>query len=106
VNVKVCEGDLDVIDGIKNSTCVSKIVTLKNLGWDENISVFNLEKIYGKPFAKEKITVAISKLANDQTAYEKTSTYSVLKTSFLKSDYAVVLESAKNPKIWVQNFAS
>lgn len=106
VNVKVCEGDLDVIDGIKNSTCVSKIVTLKNLGWDENISVFNLEKIYGKPFVKEKITVAISKLANDQTVYEKNSTYSVLKTSFLKSDYAVVLESAKNPKIWVQNFAS
>lgn len=105
---KVCVGDLDILSQnyLKNSDCVTKTIKVNNLGFKPNISVVDLEKVYGKEITKKYVTLEVSKIAGDKTEYEAKNDYYIQKVSFVISDIAATIKSAKNNLLWLHNYSS
>lgn len=108
VQAKVCVWDLDILSNnyLKNWDCVTKTIKLNNLWFKPNISVIDLEKVYGKSISKKYITLEVSKLSDDKTEYEANNDYYIQKTSFVISDISATIKSAKNNLLWLHNYSS
>lgn len=108
VSVKVCEWDLDITqkNSIKNETCILKTLWVNNLWFKPNITILDLEKIYGKQLEKKFVRVEVQKLPQDKTDYEAKNDYYIAKTSFLVSDIGATLKSAKNSLLWLHDFST
>jgi len=108
VSAKVCVGDLDILSPnyLKNWDCITKTIKLNNLWFKPNISVIDLEKVYGKDITKKYIILEVSKLSADKTEYETKDDYYIQKSSFVISDISATIKSAKNNILWLYNFSS
>lgn len=108
IQAKVCVWNLDILSSnyLKDGDCITKTIKVNNLGFKPNLSVIDLEKVYGKDISKKYVTVDISKLASDKTDYEAKNDYYIQKTSFVISDIAATIKSAKNNLLWLHNYSS
>jgi len=75
------------------------------LWFKPNISVVDLEKVYGKSITKKYITLEVSKLDSDKAEYE-IGDYYTSKASFVISDIWATIKSAKNNLLWLHNYSS
>ncbi|MDD5770106.1 MAG: alpha-2-macroglobulin family protein, partial [Candidatus Gracilibacteria bacterium] len=108
ISAKVCNGDLDILQTnyITNKTCETKTIKLNNLGFKPNISVIDLEKVFGKSFDKKIVSLEISKLDEDKTEYEAKNDYYIQKASFVISDIGATIKTAKSNILWLHNYSS
>ena len=106
VNVKVCEGTLDIqsLNFLSNSNCITKTVSIKDLWFKPNISVMDLEKVYGAKFSKKYITLEISKIDEDKTEYEAKNDNYYGKASFIISDISAIIKYWKNNILWLHDY--
>lgn len=106
--VKVCQWNLDILaeNYIKNPECITKTIQVNNLWMKPNITIIDAEKVFGKALDKKYITVDVQKLTADKTEYEAKNDYYVSKASFIISDVAATLKTAKNNILWLQNYSS
>ena len=98
IHLKICAGDLDPTTGslIKNGSCTTKDVSVRNLGFKTNLSVVDLESVYGTGFTQPVVTVAIDKVNTDKTQNELNNTNPPLSTTYIRSDVSVTLRSGTN----------
>ncbi|MCP4522899.1 MAG: hypothetical protein GY828_01635, partial [Candidatus Gracilibacteria bacterium] len=107
VSVTVCEGDFDMGETgfIKNKKCKEQNVEINNLGFDANISVLNLEEIFGNQFTKSIISLDVQKLEEDKTSYEKD--YNNLKEiTYFRTNTSLVLKAQKEGLVWLSDYRS
>ncbi|MBS8121522.1 alpha-2-macroglobulin [Candidatus Vampirococcus lugosii] len=106
VNIKVCQGDLELISNNKFSNsndCKEKILNIENLGFEPKITVIDLQKVFGKEFGKNLISFEISKIDADKTKRELEND-SNLNKSFFVSDISATLKNAKNSLLWLRDY--
>ena len=106
VILEVCEGDFDIkiLNYISNESCEKKELSINNLWFTNNFTVFDLNKIYWKQFTSSAIKVSVSKLEEEKTKYELKST-AMKSVYYLRSNISVVLKNASNKKIlWLTDF--
>lgn len=104
--IKVCNWDLDItnVSQIKNETCETKTINLKNLWFKSNLSVIDLESIYSKEFSKNYVKVEVEKLTQDKADYEKKEWLYIYKASFVLSNISATLKSWSKSILWLRDF--
>ena len=103
VSVSICTGDLDptVTDLIKNKTCASHDVSVRDLGFRSELSVVDLERLYSTGFTSPIVSVTIDKKNTDKTDYELKGDSSI-HTMYIRSDVSAVLRMADHAQyLWL-----
>lgn len=106
--VEVCEWDFSLTNEnkIKNESCNTKTIDINNLWFKPNISVLDLENIFGKIFTKNYITLKVEKIDEDKWEYEQKWYYYPSTSSFIFSNIWAVLKSGKFSTLWLYDFNS
>ena len=115
LDVEVCNGKIAVVewatDSMKDPECESREIRINNKWYEQTYTVIELQKIFGREFSEQWITVNISKLQKD--IFKKTlwsyyyyGEHSFKKSFIVHSTNAFIKTNQNKQILWLYDFNS